>query len=176
MEERQHHLRESSSAGGVRSWRFCRAPIVRVWTPTFAGAYIFCRPRRFQRPPCYCRILWNANILDVAQIFWIGANVMDANISWAQTFQTFHGREYFMDANILRCLDWKQIFCVNYYFRQAPIFNDFAVSSTQFLFCNKFCFDFLLLIFVYIFSIYLCMLCAPIFLAQIFWNPGLRLM
>ena len=32
-------------------------------------------------------------------------------------------------------------------------------------FCNKFCLI-LLQIFVYIFSAYLCMLCAPIFLAQ----------
>ncbi len=113
---------------GVRSWRFCRAQIVRVWTPTFAGAYIFYRPRRFQRPPCYCRILWDANILDVAQIFYACADILDrckhfmgANISWAQTFhggrkhfmganiswaQTFHGREYFMGANI----SWPRIF------------------------------------------------------------------
>ena len=38
-----------------------------------------------------------------AQIFWIGANVMDANISWARIF---HGREYFMGANI----SWARIF------------------------------------------------------------------
>ncbi len=60
---------------GVRSWRFCRAQIVRVWTPTFVGAYIFYRPRRFQRPPCYCRILWDANILDVAQMFHVCADI-----------------------------------------------------------------------------------------------------
>jgi hypothetical protein len=71
-----------------------------------------------------------------AQIFWIGANVMGANISWARIF---HGRQYFMGANI----SWAGIFhgrehfwleanilFVNYYFRQAPIFNDF---------CRKFC-------------------------------------
>ncbi len=124
MEERQHHLRESSSAGLRRSQKLEILPSLnsRVWAPTFVGAYIFYRPRRFQRPPCYCRILCDANILDVAQIFyvcaifWIGANVMDANISWTQTFhgrkhfmganiswaQTFHGREYFMGANISR--------------------------------------------------------------------------
>ncbi len=148
---------------GVRSWRFCRAQIVRVWTPTFAGAYIFCRPRRFQRPPCYCWILWDANILDVARIFYVCADILDrcechgrkhfmgANISWAQTFhgrkhfmganiswaRIFHGREYFMGANILRCAHtfWLEanILCVNYYFRQAPLFDDFAVSSAQFL-------------------------------------------
>jgi hypothetical protein len=57
---------------------------------------------------------------------------MGANISWAQIF---HGREYFMGANI----SWARIFlleanilCVNYYFRQAPLFDDFAVSSAQF--------------------------------------------
>ncbi len=100
---------------GVRSWRFCRAQIVRVWTPTFAGAYIFYRPRRFQRPPCYCRILWDANILDEAQIFYVCADILDrrechgrihfmgANISWAQTF---HGRKHFMGANI----SWARIF------------------------------------------------------------------
>jgi hypothetical protein len=55
-----------------------------------------------------------------AQIFWIGANVMGANISRAQAFhgrehfmganiswaQTFHGREHFMGANI----SWVRIF------------------------------------------------------------------
>ncbi len=94
------------------------------------GAYIFYRSRRFQRPPCYCRILWDANILDVAQIFYVCADILDrrechgrkhfigANISGAQTFhgrkrfmganisgaQTFHGREHVMGANILRCV------------------------------------------------------------------------
>jgi hypothetical protein len=69
---------------------------------------------------------------------------MGANISWAQTF---HGREYFMGANI----SWARIFhgreyligskyfCVNYYFRQAPIFDDFCSQFCQFYFRNKFC-------------------------------------
>jgi hypothetical protein len=77
MEERQHHLGESSS-GGLRTswrrgntfsrteketeWRFCRAQIVRVWMPTFSAAYIsaaniFCRPPTFQQLLCYCLIL-----------------------------------------------------------------------------------------------------------------------
>ena len=42
-------------------------------------------------------------------------------------------------------------------------------------FCNKFCFDFLLQIFVYIFSIYLCILCAPIFLAQMFLKSRFKI-
>ncbi len=52
---------------------------------------------------------------------------MGANISWARIF---HGREYFMGANILI---GSKYFCVNYYFRQAPLFDDSAVSSAQFL-------------------------------------------
>ena len=47
----------------------------------------------------------------------------------------------------------------------------FAVSSAQFYFCNKFCFD---NICVY-FSIYLCVLCAPIFLAQMFWKSRFKI-
>ncbi len=73
---------------GVRSWRFCRAQIVRVWTPTFAAANIFYRPRRFQQPSCYCHILWDANILDEAQIFCICADILDRR-------KHFNGREYF---------------------------------------------------------------------------------
>jgi hypothetical protein len=61
-----------------------------------------------------------------AQIFWIGANVMGANISWAQTFhganisweQTFHGREYFMGANI----SWARIFHEREYFDVSEYF------------------------------------------------------
>ncbi len=62
---------------GVRSWRFCRARIVRVWAPIFLGAYIFHKARRFQRPPCSYCILWGANILDVAHIFYICADILD---------------------------------------------------------------------------------------------------
>ncbi len=106
--------------------RFCQAQIVRVWTPTFAVANIFCRPRRFQQPSCYCRILWDANILDGAQIFHVGADIlwtqifhgrkyfMGANISWVQIF---HGREYFMGANI----SWARIFRGCEYFMGANI-------------------------------------------------------
>jgi hypothetical protein len=117
-----------------------------------------------------------------AQIFWIGANVMDANISWTQIFhgceyfmganiswvRIFHGREYFMGANILIR---SKYFCVNYYLRQAPLFDDFAVSSAQFLqyvlsvFAIRFCFDFCCK-YLYIFSesIYACCMC------QYFWR------
>ena len=74
------------------------------------------------------------NIFDGAQIFHVGADIswtqifhgrryfMGADISWAQIF---HGHEYFMGANIL---------CVNYYCRQAPIFNDFLQSVLPVIF------------------------------------------
>jgi hypothetical protein len=50
-----------------------------------------------------------------AQIIWIGANVMGANISWARTF---HGREYFMGANI----SWARIFHGREYFDVSEYF------------------------------------------------------
>ncbi len=62
-----------------------------------------------------------------AQIFWIGANVMGANISWARTFhgckhfmganiswaRIFHGREYFMGANISWARTFMHVVCAN---------------------------------------------------------------
>ncbi len=128
MEERQHLLRGElfSRTEKETEWRFCRAQIVRVWTPTFAAANIFCRPRRFQQPPCYCRILWDANIFDGAPIFHVGADIlwalifhgrqyfMGANISWPPIF---HGRQYFMDANI----SWPPIFHGRQYFMDTNI-------------------------------------------------------
>jgi len=166
MEERQHHLTESSSAGLRRSQKL---EILPSPNSKSLGAYIFCKARRFQRPPCYYRILWGANILDVAHIFYICADILDrreyfmgANISWARIFlmcaDILHVSKYFGYAQIFQDMriyfDWKRIFwyaqifwdvcihfwleanifCVNYYFRQAPIFNDFAVSSAQFYF------------------------------------------
>jgi hypothetical protein len=185
----------------------------------FLGAYIFCKARRFQRPFCYYGILWGANILDVAHIFYICADILDGrecfigtNISWARIFwmcaDILHVSKYFGYAQIFQDLriyfdckrifwyaqifwdvhihfDWKRIFwcaqifwdvrihfwleanilCVNYYFRQAPIFNDFAVSSAQFYFCNKFCFDFFCKYFcIFSVSIYAC--CVR----QYFWR------
>ena len=54
------------------------------------------------------------------------------------------------------------------------IFYDFLQSVLPVLFCNKFCLIFTANICVY-FSIYLCMLCAPIFLAQMFWKPRFKI-
>jgi hypothetical protein len=126
---------------GVRSWRFCWAQIVRVWRPTFAAANILYRPRRFQQSPCYCRILWDTNILDGTQIFHVGADIswtqifhgrryfMVADISWAQIFHgcryfIFHGRRYFMGANILMGanITWARIFHGREYFDVSEYF------------------------------------------------------
>ena len=170
MEERQHHLRESSSAGLRRSQKLEILPspnsksldayicgrqhllqAAEISTVALLLSYIM----RRKHSSCGADILCMRRYFGQAHIFHERKHFMGANISWAQIF---HGREYFMSANIL---------CVNYYFRQAPIFNDFLQSVLPVLFCNKFCLI-LLPIFVYIFSIYLCMLCAPIFLAQMF--------
>ena len=48
------------------------------------------------------------------------------------------------------------------------------LSVLPFLFCNKFCLIFNANICVY-FSIYLCILYAPIFLAQMFWKPRFKI-
>jgi hypothetical protein len=59
MEERQHHLNESSSARLRRSQKMeiLPSPNSKSLGAYFLGAYIFHKVRRFQRPPCYCRIL-----------------------------------------------------------------------------------------------------------------------
>ncbi len=65
--------------------------------------------------------------------------------------------------------------CVNYYFTQAPLFNDFAVSSAQFYFCNEFC-PFFAISFALIFAANICVcfqylfmhvVCANIFGANV---------
>ncbi len=57
--------------------------------------------------------------------------------------------------------------CVNCYFRQAPLFNDFAVSSAQFYFCNTFCFDFAANICGYFQYLFMHAVCANIFGANV---------
>ncbi len=67
------------------------------------------------------------------------------------------------------------ILCVNYYFRQTPTFNDFAVSSAQFYFRNEFCLFFAIgfaLIFaanicVYFQYLFMHVVCANIFGANV---------
>ena len=129
MEERQHHLRESSSAGLRRSQKLeilpspnsksldalhLRAHTSFIGREDFNGrlvTVVYYETRTF--------LMWRIYFI-YAQIFWIGANVL-----WARTF---HRREYFMGANILhvseyfwvcadisRCahiFDWKRIFYV----------------------------------------------------------------
>ena len=85
---------------------------------SLCGADISCMRRYFMG----AKISWT-------QIFHGRRYFMDADISWAQIF---HGREYFMGANIswARIFHGGEYFCVNYYFGQEPIFNDF---------CSRFC-------------------------------------
>ncbi len=79
MEERQHHLNESSSARLRRSQKLeiLPSPNSKSLGAYFLGAYIFHKAQRFQRPPCYYRILLGANILDMAHIFYICADILD---------------------------------------------------------------------------------------------------
>ncbi len=89
---------------------------------------------------------------------------MGANISWAQTF---HGREYF------GMFFGSKYFCVNYYFRQAPIFNDFCSEFCLVLqwvlshLAIGFCFDFAANICVYFQYLFMHVLCANIFGANV---------
>ncbi len=59
MEERQHHLTESSSARLRRSQKLeiLPSPNSKSLGAYFLGAYIVHKARRFQRPPCYYCIL-----------------------------------------------------------------------------------------------------------------------
>ena len=127
MEERQHHLRESSSAGLRRSQKLEILP-----SPNSKSLDAYICGRQHLRPPTSfigrgdfngrpvtvvyydtrTFFMWRRYFM-YAQIFWIGANVMDTNISWAQTI---HGREYFMGANI----SWARIFHGREYFVCVP--------------------------------------------------------
>ena len=57
--------------------------------------------------------------------------------------------------------------CVNYYCRRAPIFNDFCSQFCQFYFCNKFCLTFAANICVYFQYLFMHVLCANIFGANV---------
>ncbi len=76
MEERQHHLNESSSARLRRSQKFCRAQIVRVWAPIFWAHTSFVRREDFNGR-LVTIVYYDANILDVAHIFYICADILD---------------------------------------------------------------------------------------------------
>ncbi len=107
MEERQHHLRESSSAGLRRSQKL---EILPSPNSKSLDAYIL-RPRtsfigrgdfnsRLVTVAYYETLpfLMRRRYFIYAQIFHGREYFMGTNISWARIF---HGREYFMGANIL---------------------------------------------------------------------------
>ena len=133
MEERQHHLRESSSAGLRRSQKLeilpspnsksldayisgrqhFRPPTSFIGRGDFNGrlaTVVYYEPRTF--------FIWRRHFM-YAQIFHGRKHFMGANISRARIF---HGREYFMGANILRCLDWKPIFLCKLLCREGFLF------------------------------------------------------
>jgi hypothetical protein len=76
MEERQHHLNESSSArlGRSQKLEILPSPNSKSLGAYFLGAYTFHKAQRFQRPPCYCRIL--ADILDMHIFFKMYAYIL----------------------------------------------------------------------------------------------------
>ncbi len=116
MEERQHLLRGElfSRTEKETEWRFCRAQIVRVWTPTFSAAYIFgCL---HFRPPTSFVGRQHFNSCLVTDVYYETRTSLTGcrYFMWVQIFQ---GREYFMDADISRA----RIFHGREYFMSADI-------------------------------------------------------
>ncbi len=64
--------------------------------------------------------------------------------------------------------------CVNYYFRQAPLFNDFAVSSAQSVFAISFALIFAANICIYFQYLFMHVVCANIFGANV-WKPRFKI-
>ena len=147
MEERQHHLRESSSAGLRRSQKL---EILPSPNSKSLDAYI-CGRQHFRPPTSFIGrgdfnwrlatvvnyetrtiFIWRRHFM-YAQILLGRRYFMGANISWAQTFhgrkhfmganiswaQTFHGREYFMGANI----SWARIYFMGANISWVPTFQ-----------------------------------------------------
>ena len=127
MEERQHHLNESSSARLRRSQKL---EILPSPNSKSLGAYIFGRIHlsqaakistaalllsyimRREHSWCGANILCMRRYFGYAQIFHGCKHFMGADISWARIF---HRRECFMSANILDVRGYftcKQIFWV----------------------------------------------------------------
>jgi hypothetical protein len=93
-----------------------------------------------------------------------------APIFWVSAY-TFMKRQYFQ---YLPIFSWSaNILSIRLYFHEAPIFCIFAdiLDRRQYFMILL---DFVAAVFSVFIS--LCILYAPIFLAQLFWNLGLRLM
>ena len=145
----------------VRSWRFCRAQIVSrrsVWVPIFwwtqsFGAYILIGAEISTSVLFLSYIMWRSNFTIphrfAANICRLHLPPIFCCLCLPPTFAAYICRLYL--AHIFAAY----IFKVRLHFEQAPTFYDF---------CNKFCLILLLQIFVYIFSIHLCIfVCANIF-------------
>ncbi len=125
----------------VRSWRFCRAQLVRVWAPIFwwthtFGAYILLGAEISTSALFLSYIMWRSNFTiphrldgNLCRIYFENPHLTPtfyANI-WRQhlpqTFAAYICRLYFESPPIF----WASanILCMCKYFRQVPIFDDF---------------------------------------------------
>jgi hypothetical protein len=121
----------------VRSWRFCRAQIVRVWAPIFWWTHIFLIGAEISTSALFLSyIMWRSNftiphslgayILDMciyfghAHIFWTCAYILNLRIYFEKT-HTFWESAYILSKGLHIWTDAK-ILCVSGYFRQVPIF------------------------------------------------------
>ena len=168
----------------VRSWRFCRAQIVgrrEAWAPIFwwthrCGAYILIGAEISTSALFLSYIMWRSKFTiphrldaNICRVYFGNPPTFDVNI-WRQhltpTFAAYICRLYFESPPIF----WASanILCMCKYFRQVPIFDDFL----QWVLLSFCCCKYLCIFSVFIYAF----LCAPIFLAQLFWSLGLRLM
>jgi hypothetical protein len=129
------------------------------WARTFHGReYFWCVPINY---------MW-ANILGMRRYFKMCVRIY---FDWKRIFWY---AQIFWDVRIHFWLE-ANILCVNYYFKQAPIFNDFCSKFCPVLIRNKFCLFFAIsfaLIFaanicVYFQYLFMHVVCAKIFGANV---------
>ena len=156
---------------------FDRAPTFHVGAHIY-GLRIFCTSAVTswtQNNLCMAQLLLGLRIFHERQHFAQGADILGRR-HFAQGADILHRAPTFQGADILHraptfCIG-RRHFDVKYYFvycRQKPIFYQLTIlqSVLPVYFAISFCLILTANICVY-FSIYLCMLCAPIFLAQLF--------
>ena len=142
MNERQHHLNESSSARLGRSQQLEILPSPNSKQTQSLGAD------------------FSDGRIALAHIFLISAEILTSAlflsyIMWRSNFTIPHSFAAYICRLYVPPIFWKSAYILS----KRQYFDDF---------CNEFCLILLLQIFMYIFSIYLCILCAPIFLTQLF--------
>jgi hypothetical protein len=154
MNERQHHLNESSSARLGRSQKLEILPSPNSKQTRSLGAN-FLTGHSFGT-----YILISAEILTSA--LFLSYIMWPSNFTIPHSFATYICRLYLPPTFATYILE------VRLHFEQALIFwQFFAITFAWFCCCKYLC---IFSVFIYAF------LCAPIFLAQLFWSLGLRLM